>query len=303
MQRSTLSMGGVLRGPLERLGVVYKPALLAQAEMRYYNRKYNLDYTRRLACLVPEPSVSIDWDIYLRPPLPSEPDATPAEGARYQPLPVSLSNARGVSALKSDFLDWAYRNSTIYIRGNEALKIYCGPAVREDEFHRQVSATVSEAMQAEIDKTAAGFDQKLEALNRKIEKQQLIVDRRQDTVDNRKAEQTSSDFELLASVFTRRKRSLSTSISKRRMTQQARGEYNEARKILDQLQVEWKALAAERQITLQRIQTNWQERAGQVSQIPVTPLKKDLFAPLFGVAWLPYYQVKNPDGVIELAAF
>ncbi len=87
------------------------------------------------------------------------------------------------------------------------------------------------------------------------------------------------------------------------MTQQARGEFDEARKLLDNLQDEWKKLAAERQAALQRIQAVWQERAAQVSQTPVNPLKKDIFITLFGVAWLPYHQVKNPDGVIELPAF
>ena len=32
-------------------------------------------------------------------------------------------------------------------------------------------------------------------------------------------------------------------------------------------------------------------------------LEKDARIALFGVAWLPYYQVKSPDGTIELPAF
>ncbi len=307
VQRALAVRGGALRGPLEPQGLVYKPALLAQAEMRYFNRRYALDYTFRLACLVPEPAALPDWDVFSRPLFNPDqlaaPDASTLSAARFRPLPGSLSSARGFSALQRDFLDWAYRKGTVYVRANEALKVYAAPDVPEEEFRRQVGEAVREGMQAEIDKTAAAYDQKLEALRQKIEKQQMVVDRRQDSVDDRKAEQTSTDLELLASVFTRRKRSLATSLSKRRMTQQAQGEFDEARKVLADLEAAWKALAAERQTALQRIQADWQERAAQVSQVPVTPMKKDIYTALFGVTWLPYYLVKNPDGVIELPAF
>jgi hypothetical protein len=333
LQRAFAVKGGALRGPLEPQGMVYKPALLAQAELRYYNRRYNLDYTRQVACLVPDPEAAIgqavaDWESFTCPPYDAAGTAplnaagiasgawTPldaagagaagaeaAQGVHYLPLPGSLSTARSMSTLQKDFLDWAYRNGTVYLRANEALKVYAGPKTPEDEFHRRVQSATQEALQAEIDKAAAGYDQKLETLKQKIEKQQLVVDRRQDAVNQRKDEQNSTDFELLTSVFTRRKRSVGTSISKRRMTHQAQGELDKARHALEDLHADWKALAAERQAALQRVQAAWQERAAQVSQVPITPVKKDIFVTLFGVAWLPYHLVKNPDGMIELPAF
>ncbi len=54
-----------------------------------------------------------------------------------------------------------------------------------------------------------------------IERQEDMVDRREDAVGHRKAEQTWADFELITSLFTRRKRSLSSSLSKRRLTKEA----------------------------------------------------------------------------------
>ncbi|MDT8307262.1 MAG: DUF87 domain-containing protein, partial [Anaerolineae bacterium] len=37
------------------LGLLYRPVLLAQAEVRYLNRKYNLDYSMKQTAVVPEP--------------------------------------------------------------------------------------------------------------------------------------------------------------------------------------------------------------------------------------------------------
>ncbi len=279
--------------------------MLAQAEIRCQNRRYNLDTTRKFACLLPGLDLSRpDWEAFTRPPFdPAWLGDSPLPEGRFLPLPEGWNTSRVFTNVQKDFLDWVYRSAALTVRANEALKVYAGPDLSYEAFRRQLESAANEGMQAEAEKAAAGFDQKLEALARKIEKQQLIVDRRQDAVSQRKAEQTSTDFELFASVFTRRKRSLSTSITKRRMTSQAQSELDEARKILENQRDEWKNLAGDRKEALQNIQAAWQERAAQVTNITVSPLKKDVLLDYFGIAWLPYYRLKNPDGVVDLPGF
>jgi hypothetical protein len=41
----------------------------------------------------------------------------------------------------------------------------------------------------------------------------------------------------------------------------------------------------------------------QVTEITVTPLKKDVLLDLFGVAWAPYHVVKIGQEVLELAGY
>ncbi|MGW8250877.1 MAG: hypothetical protein ACWGO1_09565, partial [Anaerolineales bacterium] len=50
----------------ESLGLLYRPALLAQADIRFVNRKYNLDYDLLLSALVLDPDRrgSLRWDGY-----------------------------------------------------------------------------------------------------------------------------------------------------------------------------------------------------------------------------------------------
>ncbi len=302
-QRALSAQGGALRGPLEPRGLLYKSALLAQGAAHTRSPRYNLDYTRTLACLAPDPQPNPDWAAFSRPPFDLSAFGAPDPTARFQDLPSILSTASGLATLKKDFLDWLYRAGTVDILANETLKVYAGPDQPQERFRRQLAAVAQEGLQAESEKIAEGYDRKLEALKRKIERQQLVVDRRADMLNKRKAEQTSNDLELFASVFSRRKRSLTTSMTKRRMTQQAQGELDEAKKVLSDLQSEWKALVAERQSALQRAQAEWAERAAQVRQLTVSPLKKDLLLDQFGVAWLPYYRFQGPDGMVDLPAF
>jgi hypothetical protein len=39
------------------------------------------------------------------------------------------------------------------------------------------------------------------------------------------------------------------------------------------------------------------------SEIPILPKKTDVYVSVFGVAWMPYYQVKAGDQMIEVPAF
>ncbi len=65
-----------------RVGLVYRPVLLAQAEVRFLQRKYNLDYELRRMVMVSEPDRrgAVRWDDYLTEPL-DDPGAGPGTGA------------------------------------------------------------------------------------------------------------------------------------------------------------------------------------------------------------------------------
>jgi hypothetical protein len=304
VQRALTAHGGALRGPLEPLGLVYKPALLAQAEVRYLNPRYDLDYATWVACLLPDPGPNPDWEAYTRPPFdPASLTGKPLPQARYIDLPTMLSRAGGFATLQKDFLDWVFATGTLTIRACEPLKVYASPGESDEEFYRLIDANARARLTEAQIKLAGTFDQRLEALKRRIERQKVVVDRRADEVGKRKAEQGAHDLEFIASVFSKRKRSLSISMSKRRMTSQALGELDEARQHLENLNDEWKTLAAERQAALQRLQAGWHERAAQVTLVSVPPKKKDILLDEFGLAWLPYYLFKNPDGTVEFPAF
>jgi hypothetical protein len=240
----------------------------------------------------------------VRPPIdPAYLKSEPQPDARFYPLPVTLSTARGLSSLQKDFLEWLYRSGTIYLRTNDGLRVSAGPDTRDIDFRRQLDLAMRQGLQAAQEKAAATYDTRLEAVQRKIERQQVTVDRREDEVGQRKSEQTSTDLEFVASLFSKRKKSISRSATKRRMTQQAKGDLDEARHLLESLQEEWRSVDADKQAALARLQAEWQDRAAQISNVPVSPSKSNLFVDQFAIAWLPYYLVKNPDGMIEAPGF
>lgn len=296
------ALGGAYPGPLEPLGLLYRPALLAQAEVRFLNRRYNLDTALQAACIVLDPARG-DWDSTRYAPITPDPTVRPAAGARYANLPAPWSTRTGLSALQKDFTDWVLRTSVLQIWSNEALKVYAPPSVADSVFRAQLEQAAREAMQPDLEKTTARYDDRLEALKRKIERQHGTIDRREDVVDQRKREQTGADFEFLTSFLGRRKKSVSSSLTKRRMTSQAKNELEEAKQTLKELNQQWNELQKDRQAALQAVVDDWKRRTAQVTRVPVAPLRKDIFIQLFAIGWMPYHLLKARDGLVEAPAY
>ena len=286
-------------------GLLYYPALLAQVEARYLLRRYNLDYDHRLSALVTDLSGSLmqwedfAWNVYPPGKLQSQPQPQ----ARFSILPGWLTDARKMAGLQKAFLDWAYRNGTVHIHANETLSVYAGPQVTTAEFHELCSQAARSTLKAEQDKASAVYETKLAALQQKVERQKLAVEEQENIANHRKQETMVAGGELLLGLFTKRKRTLNTTLSKNRMAEKAKSDLREASQALADLQKQLADLQQARQSAIQQVQDKWGQSVNDETDIPVPLAKKDIFLELFGIAWLPYYLVRQDGQLHKIAAF
>ena len=61
-------------------------------------------------------------------------------------------------------------------------------------------------------------------------------------------------------------------------------------------------LTIELEEELDTLQEKWAAVASDVTEVPVTPYKKDINLPFFGVAWLPYYLAEADGQLVEFPA-
>jgi hypothetical protein len=131
----------------------------------------------------------------------------------------------------------------------------------------------------------------------------MEVDSQKDELGQRRMEEVGKGAELLLGMLGGRKRSISTSLTKRRMTAQAKAQLKQEEAELEALEKQVEALEAERSSSLADIQDRWARLVDQEIEVPVTPYKKDIFVDLFGVAWMPYYVIVINGQTRELPAF
>jgi hypothetical protein len=295
---------GAFAGPVQPQGLIYRPGLIFQAEVRYYNRKYSLDYGKKVAVLVLNASgMRIDWDQAARESIdPARLDTQPLPDARFVTLPGWLSNSKNFAAQQKDFLDWVYRGASLRVLANETLKVYSAAEESQAAFRQKCDEAARAGYKVEADKIEDQFTAKLNTLTRRIEKQNAVVDKYEDQVGRRKMEELGSGAELVLSFFSKRKRSLSGTLSKGRMTSQAKAELQAAEKALDALQDEFKEMEKQKAEALKDLQDRWARTVGLISEVPLTPLRKDIYLEAAGLAWMPVYLVSAEGKTIEAPA-
>jgi hypothetical protein len=277
----------------------YRPALLAQATVRFLERKYDLDHLLRRAALVteiPEKGL-LRWESFVTTPIePEALDAAPVPGSRFGSLPPSLSQSQALKGARADYLDWVYHNTSLKIAANEALRLYAAPDITSAQFAERCRKAAEEAREADVDKTEAAFERKLDALEDKLARAQNRLEAEESEYSARKQEEIAKHAETIFGLFTRRRRTVSASLSKRRMTSQAKMDVEEAQKAIKELEADMAELQQEMEQALEEVEHKWEEVIADVTERSLTPAKKNVVSELFGIIWLPHYVVEDSQG-------
>jgi hypothetical protein len=288
-------------------GVVYRPALLGSAQIRILDRKLGVDSTVTMAALVEQParSGSIQWDDFpFKSTALNKMESTPTPGAFFDTIDLPLNDSKRMTSLQKDFTDWVFRNSSVKARVNQALKVFAGPDVTPADFMKACADAARDARDTELEKSIGPLDRKIKTLEDKIAREERELQQDQTELGQRKNEELGNLAELGASlVGIGRKKSLTTQLTKRRLTEQAKGDVEESIQSLDQFKKELADFQQQRSQTTQEINDRWGQVVNDVSEVNVTPKKSDVFINMFGVAWVPHYRVKTGDQMIDLPAF
>ena len=292
--------------PEERVTTLYRPVLLAQAEVRILNRKYGLDVELTRTAVVPEPDERgmVRWEEYETAVIdPRDLERTPEREARFARLDGALADSKTITALKHDFVDWVYRETEVPVKANDALKVYAGPDVDEAALAGMCAEAAEDRKEDELDKVEERYEKKIDAIKKRLAREEREL--REDKADlaRRKQEEMATHAETFLGLFSRRKKSVSRSMSKRRMTARAEEDVEESIEAIAEFREEMDDLAREMKEALQEVEEKWADIIADTSELTVTPYKKDIDADLFGVAWLPAHLVKDGDGFAERPGF
>lgn len=287
-------------------GILYRPALLAQASVRFLKRNYNLDYEANPAALVLEADVTggVRWEEWLSSPIGTEAlDRKPLEESRFSSLEGPFADQARLRQLEADFVDWVYYEQKAYVSANEGLKVYAGPQVPKGEFRKMCRDAVDERREAEIQKLKASYEKKIETIEQKLRREERELREDEKELSQRKLEELGTHAETVMSLFSGRRRKVTTSLTKRRMTSQAKADVEESKEAIEDFLEDIQELEEELAETIEDITQKWDEVAEQVTEIPVTPYKKDILVKMFGIAWFPYHLVESEGRTVELPAF
>jgi hypothetical protein len=290
---------------LSAKGLVYKAALLLQAEVRYLSRQYNLETSKKIAAILESTgSGLIKWENNTIDPLDLQKlESHPMPNSQFHPVPGWLGDSKKTSDTQKDFIEWIYRSGSMKLKSNTALKIVATPDMTQADFHTRCTEAAKEMISAEMDKVASKFETKISTLQRKIDAQELDVKAAQNAVNQRNLESLATGGGALLGMLTGRKRSLSSTMSKVRMSTAAKDRKEAEEQDLEALNDQMKELLLQKEDALKEITEKWSDVAAKTSEVSITPSKSDIYSELFGVGWLPYYLTENAGSQVEIPAF
>ncbi len=288
--------------------VIYRPTLLASAEVHILDRKHGVDseITRTVLVKSPEKRGTIRWEDYpLNTNVLGDVETSPLPTARFSSIDGPLNDVKLMTALQKDFTDWVFRNSSVKARANQALKVFAGPDVSPAEFMKACADAARDARDAEIDKKTAQIDRQLKSLEDKLAREERELTKDEDELSNRKMEEAGTHIENITGLFGGRRKAsrLSSSLTKRRMTQQARADVEESKETIKDLNQQLAEMQKRREEVIAEINDRWGGVVNAITEVTIAPKKTDVLVKVFGVAWMPYYVIKSGTETFELPAF
>lgn len=293
----------------QQVELIYHPALLAQAVVRYVSARANVNADKRLAFVVADPQVDMapHWAENAARTLEAGAISrvAPPDVKQSADLPPGLAEPKKLAAWQKDLLNYLYRTADFTLHQNLTLKLFSRPGQSYEEFRVLCQRTANAKRDEELVKIRDRYDKKIDVLEAKLAAEERSLNKNEADLEARESESRWTTAEnLLGLAFGRGPtRMFSTSEQKKRLAQKAKHEVNESRETIDELTQRIAALKAEAQPLFQAAADKWAAAAQDIHELRITPKKSDILVELFGVGWLPYWQIQADGMPIEIPAF
>jgi DNA helicase HerA-like ATPase len=287
--------------------LVYHPALVGLARLRFAHSTSRQTHTEDVAYLLPvEGEVyAVDWNEGKVQIEAGGLDRKPERGAFFASLPSDLGASKRHTALKDEFSDYLYYNSSVKLRYNPHLKLYSEMGESEEAFRRRCRKEAEQARDAEAEKLAAKYKRELDRLEDRLQREERELEEDKIEHDARKQEELLSGVESVFGLFTgsRSSRRLSAASRKRRMTRQAKADVKESEETIDELEEQIEELEQEAKAELDELDEKWRGLLDDVEDVEVRPRRADVSVDLFALAWLPHWELRIGEQVLSMPAF
>ncbi len=289
---------------LPYLGLVYRPALWAQARVHVTKSRYELDWEALFAALVEEPDRRVDWEAWLaRPHEPDFFDLEPVPDAHFLPLEPPWTRASDLKRLRRSFVDYLLRRVRVPVRMHKVLKVYAGPEVPESRFKRMLREVAREGLEQDLKKIREKYQRKLERLRTKLAREERELAQDMAEYEQRKREEWVTHVENILGLFLGRRRRLTSSLTKRRLAQKALADIEESKAEIAEYRERLRELEEEMNEAMEAAREKWAELLDEVEVVELKPSRRNVQVDMFGIAWMPYHVFGEGDRLEDVPAF
>jgi hypothetical protein len=286
--------------------LVYEPALVGAATVRFVDRKRKLNeqVDKILVTPAPDDARLVEWGAAETLPLKlsnlaDRPERVNAEqGPFFATVPEGVNSDHELRSINKNLSDWLYYNTRLTINVHAELDVFQKPDESERAFKVRLQQAAREKRDDEVDALEKKYDVKIDRLEQKLRKYKRDLAADEENYDARKREEVIGIGESVVSFFFGRRRTsaLSTAARKRRMTSRAKQEIEETKEEVVEIQEEIAELEAELKELATEITAQWSDSLDSLQTEEIAPRRTDVQIHQTAVGWLPSWYISYDDG-------
>ncbi len=284
----------------------YEPTLVGQAKVYFANRTYGVDLEKKITVNLGgiEGRGLVPWLDYQHDPIDMlATESRPLPNATFGDLRYPFDDEKNIAILAKDFKEWIYRENNLTLFTNDKLKLTSKPGETREQFELRCS----QASQGRQSDAVKKIEEKYAKLRKSIEakkmREEIELEKDKKILNQRRMEEAGTGVSTVISLFSGRKKSVNSSLTKRRLTSTAKSNVEESEQMIEEHNKQLVELDAKMQEELDAVQESAQETVGTIREVTINPLKKDIIEEFFGLAWLPHYAFKDGDRWMLIPAY
>ncbi|MCD6286949.1 MAG: hypothetical protein J7M39_13650, partial [Anaerolineae bacterium] len=220
----------------------------------------------------------------------------------FDALPDAINEAKELTAIRRELEDHLYRARSLKLLYNDATKLYANPGESERDFRMRVSQAARELRDDEVDTLEDRFKSKLNTLEDRLRSARVALGRRETTARQRKQDALITAGETVLSLFSGRRRSISSAARKLTQATTTKADIDAAEDKVADVEADIEELKAELKEETDAIVARWESRLEDFKELAITPRRADIEINLFALAWVPSWYIVYKMGNITQSA-
>ena len=269
--------------------VLFKPALRATLKLAFSESKESfLLHQQHHYVAFPLDGVKDATSLFSALPLETENLlGKPPEEGRFVELPEAFDQTEELAGARESLVDHLYRTLTATRFVNKAVGLYSKPDESREAFAARCLEASEDLEEQAAVKLRAKLQTKIDRVESQMTKAQDKVTRLAQTEKGKKLEGLWGAGEMLLSIFTKRKKSFSSVLSKSRQATEASTRTTQAEGELEKLQESITALQSELETELAALDEQFAQKAEAIEESEIRLAKKDIAVDTFELLWVP----------------
>ncbi len=209
------------------------------------------------------------------------------DGARFCELPEAFDQTEELKAAQDGLTEHLYRTLTASRFINKHVKLYSRPEETKDEFYLRCQAAAEDLEAEAAVKLRDKLGSKIDRLEKQMLKSKNKIETLSESAKGKRLEQLWGAGEMLLSLFSKRKKSFSSVLSKSRQAAEAGTRTGQAEEALEKLQADILELQSELEVRLAELDEEFARKAEEIDVSEIRLAKKDVAVETFEILWIP----------------